>query len=289
MMKTFLRLSALLMCLLLLAPLVGAADMVDMYSNVSVPKDAESVDFGDLSIVNMKRLTDNLKQLPNLKEVRMFGSRLSVQQLEELMAEFPGVQFHTNLAVVRGIRRTDATAHSTMNTPDDKRNPTSAFRSLKYLKNLKYLDVGHNAIDDLSFLYDLPELRILIVADNYITDLTPIASLKHLQYLEVFTNNITDLSPLSGLTELLDLNICYNKIRDVTPLFPLKQLERLWLRDVYLTAEQKAELEAALPDTEIVYEWQGPTAHGWRRHPRYKIIRRIYDSQEYIPFSEATP
>jgi Leucine-rich repeat (LRR) protein len=73
---------------------------------------------------------------------------------------------------------------------------------LKYLKNLKYLDVGHNAIDDLSFLYDLPELRILIVADNYvtdyITDLTPIASLKHLQYLEVFTNNITDLSPLSG-------------------------------------------------------------------------------------------
>ena len=99
--------------------------------------------------------------------------------------------------------------------------------------------MGHNAIDDLSFLYDLPELRILIVADNYITDLTPIASLKHLQYLEVFTNNITDLSPLSGLTELLDLNICYNKIRDVTPLFPLKQLERLWLRDVYLTAEQR--------------------------------------------------
>ncbi len=289
MMKTFLRLSALLMCLLLLAPLVGAADMVDMYSNVSVPKDAESVDFGDLSIVNMKRLTDNLKQLPNLKEVRMFGSRLSVQQLEELMAEFPGVQFHTNLAVVRGIRRTDATAHSTMNTPDDKRNPTSAFRGLKHLKNLKYLDVGHNAIDDLSFLYGLPELRILIIADNYVTDLTPIASLTHVQYLELFANRFTDLTPLSGLTELLDLNICYNEIRDVTPLLGLKQLQRLWLPDRYLTDEQKAELEAALPNTQIVYEWSRSTSHGWRRHPRYTVIRKIYDTGEYIPFPEIEP
>lgn len=287
-MKKLLRMLAVCMGLLLCAA-PAMAETIHMYTNVDVPRDAEAVDFGDLSIVNMERLTANLKQLPNLKEVRMYGSRLSVSQLEALMAAFPGVQFHTRLAIVRGVLSTEATAYSTMNTPEAKRNPTSAFRGLKYLKHLKYLDVGHNAIDKLDFLYDLPELRILILADNYVTDLTPIASLHNLQYLELFANRLSDLTPLSGLTELLDLNICYNKITDVTPLHALTQLERLWLPDRYLTAEQKAALEAALPNTQIVYEWSRSTSFGWRKHPRYTVIRRIYDTGEFVPFPDVAP
>lgn len=287
-MKAFSRLSALTLCLMMAFSVASASDEIRMYTNVSVPRDAKEVDFGDLRIVNIKKLTGYLKQLPNLESVRMFASRVSLEQLEELHAEFPNVTFGVRFGLVRATVSTEKTAFSTMNTPEDKRQPTHLFRGVKFLKNLKSMDVGHNAIDDLSFLYDVPELRVLILADNYITDLTPIASLAHLQYLEVFANRFTDLSPLSGLTELLDLNICFNEIRDVTPLFGLKQLERLWLPDRYLTEEQKAELEAALPDTQIVYEWSRSTSHGWRRHPRYTVIREIYDTGEYVPFPEVS-
>lgn len=285
-MKQFVRICALTLCLMIGLPAALATDEIQMYTNVSVPRDAQVVDFGDLSIVNIERLTGYLHQLPNLREVRMFGSRLSLVQLEALEAEFPNVTFGVRFGLVRATVSTEKTAFSTMNTPEDKRQPTHLFRGVRFLKNLKSMDAGHNAIDDLSFLYDVPELRVLILADNYITDLTPIASLEHLEYLELFANRFTDLTPLSGLRELLDLNICYNEIRDVTPLFNLKQLERLWLPDRYLTDAQKAELEAALPDTLIVYEWSRSTSHGWRRHPRYTVIRQIYDTGEYVPFPD---
>ena len=93
----------------------------------------------------------------------------------------------------------DQTAFSTLHgDPSDPVHSENDFSILKYCKNLMALDVGHNIIRDVSFLYDLPKLRVLILACNCITDITPVGSLKDLEYLEIFWNQIGDISPLTG-------------------------------------------------------------------------------------------
>ena len=57
---------------------------------------------------------------------------------------------------------------------------------LKYCTDLQALDLGHQAITDISVIGDyLTQLRILILVDNKVNDLTPLSKLKHLHYLEL--------------------------------------------------------------------------------------------------------
>ncbi len=283
-------LTALLLAgLLALAPAFPARgeDNLTLYGKITVGRAAETLDLQDVRVTNMDKFRGYLDQLPNLKTVEMPGSRLSLSQLEGLMADYPGIDFGVRFGFVKKSISTRQTAFSTMNTPEDPRYPEGRFTAVKYCPELRALDLGHNALKDLTFLQALPELRVLIVADNHIEDLSPLSELKNLEYLELFFNRFTDLSPLAALTNLRDLNICRNKISDVTPLLGLKNLERLWLPDNFLTEEQKAELEAALPDCQIVYEWSRSTSFGWRRHPRYTIVRRMFEQGVYEPFEPA--
>ena len=103
------------------------------------------------------------------------------------------------------ILRLEANKPATLHNDTSAKHNSEDFSVLKYCWNLMALDVGHNNVTNLDFLYDLPNLRILIVACNTIEDITPIASLKHLEYLELFKNRILDISPLEGLDHLMDL------------------------------------------------------------------------------------
>lgn len=282
------RLLFLVLALCLLAA-TAAGETLEMYTGITVSKDATVLDLQDKNIVNMERLMGYLDQLPRLQKVDMFGSRLSMDQLYKLQARYPGVTFGVNFGYVKKAVSTLQTAFSTMQTPEDQRYGHARFDHLQLMPHLLAMDLGHNAISDLSFLLKAPQLKVLILADNYITDLTPLAKLHDLEYLELFSNKFTDLTPLAGLSKLKDLNICYNKIDDVTPLLGLTQLERLWLPDRFLTAEQKAQLEAALPNTHILYEWSRSTSFGWRHHPRYTVIRKMFETGVYAPFPEDVP
>lgn len=274
----------ILILLMLILPGVLAEETITLFNKITVKTDIETLDLKNLNINNIQELRTYLDQLPHLKEVVMKKTKLSVAQLEGLIADYPSLRFDCAFVFARKTALTSQTAFSTMNTLDDLRYTDRHFAGAKYFKSLRALDLGHNAIRDLSFLNDVPELRVLILADNHITDLTPIASLINLEYLELFFNQFTDLSPLASLTKLRDLNLCRNRISDVTPLLGLKSLERLWLPDRFLTEEQKAELEAALPNCHILYEWSRSTSFGWRQHPRYTIIRQIFKSSTYKPF-----
>ncbi|MBQ4224266.1 MAG: leucine-rich repeat domain-containing protein, partial [Prevotella sp.] len=44
----------------------------------------------------------------------------------------------------------------------------------RYCTKLKGLDLGHNAITDISFIENMPHLRVLILADNDLTDISPL-------------------------------------------------------------------------------------------------------------------
>ena len=145
---------------------------------------------------------------------------------------------------------------------------------LKYCTKVRYLDLGHNIIDDISFVQYMPDLEVAILAINYWSDATPLASCKKLEYLEIFNTRCTDLSPLAELTNLKHLNICWIKqLKDITPLYGLTGLERLWIGCVHkIPKEQLDEIRERLPDTTINFTTDNPTSEGWRKDPRYDLL-----------------
>lgn len=237
-----------------------------------------------------------LVHLPNLKELTATNSTFTFDKLEKLRELLPDMHVSTNVRIGRRSLRTSLTAFSTRHAYYSTRYVSDDFRGVKYCDNLLALDIGHNAVTDLNFLYDVPNLRILILADNQITDLTPIASLHDLEYLEIFKNPVSDLSPLAGLENLIDLNMTFCQAQDYTPLLGLKKLDRLWIGENPYTDADLQMLKEALPDCTIntdciVRTGSGgglaPTANGWRQgHPRYLQIVRIFEKARYEEFKE---
>lgn len=286
----FFLLASVLLVLLFCA---GASAETIAYGKNTYDLDADYIDLGSKFISNFEEFYDFLDQFHHLRKVDMFTTRVTKERIEEMTARFPDIEFGWTIHFAEHTFRTDLTAYSTLHVAKAKKHGDEYISLVRYCKNLRALDFGHNAVTDLSFLYDLPELRILIISVNQVEDITPIASLKHLEYLEMFTNNVHDLTPLSGLTNLLDLNISWNYIEDLTPILGLKKLERLWTcravnRDnlTNLSKEQIAMLQEALPGIDI-FNGENPTGGTWRQHPRYMVIKRMFRTGVYEPFEES--
>ena len=273
--------------------------------SLTVPVSSEYVDLDQLSLRDRddeyRMLDDFITSLPNLKKLDMFSTDIPRSRIEHLAALFPDIEFGWTMIIrcqnythpERDIHRirTDTTAFSTLHNKYCHGHTEEDFSVLRYCRNLLALDIGHNRVSDLSFLYDLPNLKVLIVAANnqYLTDITPIGSLKNLEYLEIFHNDIHDISCLANLDHLVDLNICFNRITDYTPLLGLKNLRRLWMADSwtgYMPVPEDAAsvLQEALPDCTI-NTWSSPTEGGWREHPRYFTLNEMFNSYKYIPFT----
>ncbi|MBQ7138465.1 MAG: leucine-rich repeat domain-containing protein, partial [Clostridia bacterium] len=265
---------------LLLLMLVGSAqaEPLTFQKTFTADSQAESLDFGDVQIKNIDKLIEYLAQFPNLKKVDMFATRIYPASIDKLAAAFPLVEFGWTMRIGDHWVRTDQTAFSTLHGNASPQHDEDDFRYLKYCRNLLALDIGHNAVKDVSFLYDLPKLKVLILACNQIVDITPVGSLTDLQYLELFKNEIEDISPLTACTELLDLNICFNQITDWTATHSLPKLERLWLYNSNNWSEKDpvpeeaiAAIKAALPQCQID-STSYSTLGGWRDHKRYYVV-----------------
>ena len=244
--------------------------------------------------LNYTAAKEILARYPNLKKADMYDIPLSRVQAEELEALYPEVEFGWTLKIgTDHLVRTDATAFSTLHFSNSPAHMTRDIAVLRYCKRLRALDFGHNLVDDISWLTELPDLRVLIIAVNRVTDISPLASLTRLEYLEIFNNRITDLSPLKNLTHLMDLNISYNLVRDYSPLYGMTWLKRLWMgkagmEENGVPAEVVSRLQKNLPDCQI--DWQSkPTLGGWRDHPHYDVIHEMFQGSEYIPFSDSFP
>ena len=88
-----------------------------------------------------------------------------------------------------------------------------------------------------------------------ISDISPFEGLNRFERLSLGINNISDLTPLSSLTNLRFLNLEENNISDLSPLVNLTQLVQLFLddQDTPISLSQKAMLEEALPNTDIIW------------------------------------
>lgn len=271
---------------------IGAAraETVSYLGKFTVDSQAEYIDLGDMQVKKLDKFIAFLQQLPSLKKVDMFATKVYPDDIDQLAEAFPEVEFGWTMRIGDHWVRTDATAFSTLHGNGSSTHTEKAFRYLKYCKNLQALDIGHNAVKDCSFLYDLPKLKVLILACNKVEDITPVGSLTELEYLELFKNDITDISPVANCQKLLDLNICFNHIEDLTPVHALPRLERLWLYNSNNWSEKdpvdpeaiKA-IQAALPGCQID-STSYSTLGGWRDHKRYYVVFNMFKYDEYIPF-----
>ena len=280
--------TVLLACLLALPAAWTAAGEAD-------PSEVTYLDLGN-RYIDFSQILILLEKYPKLEKVDMFATPVWAGQIEELTKRFPQIEFGWTIAIGDDHRvRTDATAFSTLHLSGSAVHNTREISLLRYCKNLKALDFGHNSVNDISWLSGLTELRVLIIAINRVEDLSPLANLKKLEYLEIFNNYIKDLSPLTGLTHLMDLNISYNLIEDYSPLYEMTSLKRLWMynsRDrngAEVPPEVLETLHEKLPDCQIDSRSM-PTLGGWREHPHFDVIHEMFRSPDgYQPFEDSWP
>lgn len=264
-----------------------------------VPVDADTtrLDFGDVKIGDFELLAQYLRCFPGLERVLMYETTTFENDREMLYANFPDLFFGFTLRVMSKtytLRSDEVTAFSTLKGGEPPYMRPDHMWFVKFCRDLRALDLGHNMVTDLSFLYTAPKLKVLILADNHLTDITPLSCQTELEYLELFLNDgITDISALAGLKELRDLNLAFDKgVTDLTPLYDLPHLERLWLSYVDAPQEQIDRLFELYPDTEIVlksygstgviYNEDGTSSPGWREHPHYPIIYHMFNHSEYV-------
>ena len=229
-----------------------------------------------------------LDSAAGLRQADMYAVRLTRAQMAELSARYPRVTFGWTLRIGEHTVRTDATAFSTLHDRTSDPHASEDFAVLKYCKNLMALDVGHNAITDLTFLESLPKLKILILGRNRLSELTPIGKLAQLEYLELFSDGITDVSALASCKNLLDVNLTNNRIGDLTPVLTLPRLQRLWLyrstgvlsQDRF-SAEEKSAILSAVPAACQVNFTSSGTGGGWRDHARYETLFEIFHTGVY--------
>ena len=272
--------------------------------SLQVRRDTDTVDLGSQNLPENAygEFENFLAQLPNLKTVNMYSASVTRAHMRELYEMFPDVFFGWTITIncnnpshperTPHRCRTDITAFSTLHNNKCSLHSSEELSVLRYCKNLMALDIGHNDLTDLSFLYDLPKLKVLIVGINRnLTDITPIGSLKDLEYLELFSNNVSDISPLANCTHLVDLNITYNSISDLTPLMGLTSLRRLFVFSCnnrwgkgQVPGSTIAQLRNALPAC-TVDNYTGGAIEAWRTHPRYDTIYEMFWGTEYIPFT----
>lgn len=294
----------LLLLLLLICPLLCRADAT--FEGLSFSEEADYIDLGDVVVTDFEAFASFLERFPNLTQVDMWKNHMKAEQCEYLASRFPQIRWGWTM-VIRNrdhehLVRTDYTSWSTLHSNKSAKHNSEDFSVLKYCWDLKALDIGHNNVTSLDFLYDLPNLRVLILACNAIEDITPVASLKKLEYVELFKNRIKDISPLEDLPHLMDLNLCFNYIKDLSPLLKLTTLKRLWLFSCEIpnkapAGEQIEAIKAAFPNTTIDTTHYS-TLGGWRKNgeepdPHYAVILQLFGSDHlhprtnYVPFGDS--
>ena len=251
------------------------------------------LDAAGIRTIDLEELAGFIDELPNLKEVRLFEAELTTEDQEWLFDRYyPKIFFGFTIHIGPHTIRTDQTAFSTLHysspTKDDPRHTSEELFPLRMCTRLKALDLGHNYLTDLNFLYWMPDMEVLIISPNYgLKDISPIANCKNLVYLECFNTPITDLSPLAGCTKLRDLNLTRDGlITDISPIIDLPNLERVWWGYMWkFPTSQRREMRAKHKGCRFstVYD---PTSGGWRHHKHFKELFKFFRTGVYVPFSD---
>lgn len=139
---------------------------------------------------------------------------------------------------------------------------------LKYCNKVKYLDIGHNAMKDISFIQYMPDLEILIVSCSDIEDISPIRYCQKLRILECAEDTrVKDFSSIADVPNIECLNFGGNNQLEPEALdvvFSLNNPKRLFIENYYnwnIDMKKFAEeIQSAYPDCEVSVDWHSDGA-----------------------------
>ena len=100
-----------------------------------------------------------------------------------------------------------AEAENAPQTLDLSQASISNLEGIQYFKNVTFLKLHENNIQDLTPLSNLTKLKILLLNDNLIEDIGPLANLKNVTLLNLNNNQVTNLQPLQNIPTLYYLYI----------------------------------------------------------------------------------
>lgn len=116
---------------------------------------------------------------------------------------------------------------------------TKVPEAVKYFKNLAYVDLSYNDIEDISALYSCPyimylkadgnciknvdtagfsDLTTLSLADNLLEEMPLLSANTKIKYIDLSHNNISTLSSLEGLKSITELDLSANDISSTVEL-----------------------------------------------------------------------
>ena len=118
-----------------------------------------------------------------------------------------------------------AEAENAPQTLDLSQASISNLEGIQYFKNVTFLKLHENNIQDLTPLSNLTKLKILLLNDNLMEDIGPLANLKNVTLLNLNNNQVTNLQMLKNIPHMHYLYISHNKVNDITPLDHFKELD----------------------------------------------------------------
>lgn len=260
-------------------------DWVYELNGVEYPGDTE-----ELTVETLDGLEDALRYLPDIRFVDMLACEVTTDDIDRYMEINPDADYLWWVKFGRWVVRSDIQIFSSMRTTDNHYYTNEElYPLLHYCKKMRALDLGHNALTDLTDIGNMTDLQVLIIADNeYLTDLSPLKNLDKLYYLEMFLCiNITDFSGLDGMVSMEDMNCRYCRyLDDPSFLANMPNLRMLYcantglgLREIAPYRIEGCSYETASEDFSSVY-------HGWRATDRNIAIRHLFhhfeDVKEFI-------
>lgn len=179
-----------------------------VYDGTSYPSDTT-----ELRATTLQGLEKAIRYLPELTYVDLRGVEATVEDLDRLDAVRPGLFFDWCFDFGGAHIRTDIQVFSTLRSGYNYRyTDEDLYPLLTYCRRLRALDLGFNALSDLTPLGELRELEVLILAGNPITDASPLGSLEKLSYLEMQRcPKIRSFHFLKKLRAIREINLCYDQ------------------------------------------------------------------------------
>jgi hypothetical protein len=252
-------------------PHISFSYCLELYG-LTVPLDAETLDFTGIPIESTEALEAAIPHLRSLRHVEMVDCGVPDEEMARLNEAWPDTFFAWEVAIGDFKLRNDVTYfmpyqhHYVLSDKDADQ--------LKYLTELICIDFGHMDITRTDYLAYMTKLQYLLICDTPITDIRYVANMKDLKYVELFMTDVTDFSPLLECPNLVDLNVSYTQPQDPMIFGQMTQLENLWFRGSNNSAAGKA-LQELLPNTRILTSPGSSTGSGWRQLPNYYAQRDI--------------
>ena len=228
----------------------------------------------------LEELKTLLSYMRNVKRADMENCGLDNETMADLRDQYPQPKIVWRVKVGGYSVRTDAWMIK-FSAGGGKKLLDKDVGNLKYCREIRYLDLGHNGLHHMDFVSYMPDLEVCIML-NPMVNIKGVENCPKLEYFECFSGMLKDLSPLAACTELKHLNICYNHITDMTALYGLTKLERLWISRNDIPKSQLNTFRELVPDCVVNTEIHDPTSGGWRKDetgaevPRYVLLREQF-------------